>query len=411
MNDDQDYQKALAKRLVTLSGMIVFVCALAFVTKLASFDAAVHRADLDALNLLDSSALQVGDRSEGSDESHYAEYSAWLQTEHNTLYDEGTQARQALVDDLIGLGVDEATLTSEMQSDADKFTTSDYPLSPDDRQFLSFEEWRFRIGRAPRVADRLDLLNALYAPRTAHAVKSVGKRAAEPKLPPELTRQEPQFRRGGSEPSLGVKRFRLDGDYVLVDLYIGSLYGRAGLLWQDVARYSVVVEAVEAPPIYKLIGGFSDDHAVLHDDLQRKRRLRAIYGLLPIDNAKAIASEHAIRTYRQIDIFGLTFSTQRFAMAVASFLLLIMLGICMTTRTANRRGLQIISGVAHESVLDVFLDSPWSRVVIFVIIPMGAIAASLPPFVLTTIEYTIIAILASGIAVLGFLTIKYTKKQ
>ncbi len=80
MTEDQaKYESALAKRLVTLTG------------KIASLDADEYRDDLDAINTLASASLEWGGVSEDSSRNaHYAAYSAWLLTNHKSLYDLGT---------------------------------------------------------------------------------------------------------------------------------------------------------------------------------------------------------------------------------------------------------------------------------------------------------------------------------
>lgn len=388
-------QKPLSNRLVALVSVILLVSAVSLVTRLARVDASEYRNDLDALGILDSAPLPVDVAGPGRPvKSQYDTYAAWLLTHKPELAEKGYKARKAVVDDLMSRGV-AGDLRGYMAVNPDRFTTSEYILSDVELKRVTVTDWHFQVKRAPTVSDRIDLLNVLYKPRTCRAMTAVH---VPPNFPPDAE-------------SLRVTSFELEGHNLRVGSRGSDPVGRAGISRIESIVYPVDVEEIEGcPTIGELIGGLTQDHQSLHDDAARQAHLREIYGPLHINDAKTIASEQAVRTYRQVDILGLSFSTRRLPFAVASFLVLAMLGVFLTTRAAAVRHLPIVSGATEDSVLGMVVESPWARTVTLVILPALAVWAGLPPFFLTATEYillTLIGLIAFG---LGAASLVYARR-
>jgi hypothetical protein len=143
---------------------------------------------------------------------------------------------------------------------------------------------------------------------------------------------------------------------------------------------------VAGPSLYELVDAGNPEVQALAAAPDQLDRLKTIYGELKLGLAQSVVTEDFIRAYKSIDIFGFTISTHRYPFAILLLMFLSTIGIAWTVESARRGSKRVISDIHDDDVVDVALDMPWLRLVLWVIVPAFAIWASLPLFPLSNLE-------------------------
>jgi hypothetical protein len=133
----------------------------------------------------------------------------------------------------------------------------------------------------------------------------------------------------------------------------------------------------------------------------RKARLGGLYGLLPIEEAKSIASKGLTDAYQSISIFGFSFSTRLFPYAVLVCMTMAILVTWITIGSANRESLRILTDFSDPDVMDLLMDYYVGRVILWAILPPLAIVASLPPVPIGVYQRSALIVATVVLAVAG----------
>ena len=138
-------------------------------------------------------------------------------------------------------------------------------------------------------------------------------------------------------------------------------------------RIKTRTESTDGPSFYTLLNGGNLDVEKLARNESQLTRLGEVYGRLQYSLAKSLASEDFSRAYRSITIFGLTFSTRRFAFAIMIFCLATMLAIAWVVH-------QSVAAEMVKEQIQLPLRNLYARSLIWIVLPQAAIVSALPPF-------------------------------
>lgn len=397
------FKVALAKRLNTLTAQLVAVSCLALVVFVANIDGKDYREDYEGLKLIDNlPSAQVS----AADPKYKFNY--WLAANHPELLRQCNQARQALIEQLAGVGFPLEETLNRMKQNPGRFSAVDIVFTDDETKQLFNTRREFSVRQAKNVGEQLDHFELLYKPRKITVATTI--ELPEPK--PLPVKQTIGMGQDSAVRMSRVDSFHADTKHKAVVLQLAHPLPpqhRAFENYQEIRCPATFVKVGMISMAYAL-GVESDASLALYNDGERRDRLRTFYGALDLDNAKAIASEQAVKAYKQIDVLGLSFSAKRFPVAVAGILSFLSVGIFVTLRQAVDRQTKVITGSTEDSVIDMIIDWLPTRCAAFLVIPLLAIWASLPPFRLGTLEIICLVVGTATILILGIASMKFAQK-
>ena len=144
----------------------------------------------------------------------------------------------------------------------------------------------------------------------------------------------------------------------------------------------------------------------LNDSTERQEFLRRTYGHLPLEQAVSLVNAGLTKSYRDVDIFGLSFSTRRFPFAVLFFLVVALLGILVTLRMAKQHSLRIFHDITADDALDVLVDSLPARCLLWGVLPALALLQALPPVSLPSVEAAALYVGLAAVIGVGALNVR-----
>ncbi len=366
----------LAKRLLYFIGILLFVLALSMVSLLNKYDSREYRADVDAFNAL--TTLNEGPCI--SAVNSQSKRRKWLKSNHPEYAAQNQATRKAIVKALVDAGIDRGHIDEAKRRRPASFSAMEYVLTSEDEGILRWEGMGYVFGRIRSVSGYLDRLNALHGARQLSIAIAIEDHSI-------LTDDDPNKLWESRPPSQYheylLHGFHLKNGMIHFDLEIPPNTPDQGIL--NGIDVSVKTKDVQIPSIAH-VTEINGPLANLHADARHKQGLRTTYGNLGLEEAKSIAFESSVESHKRVKMFGFSFSTRRFPLALLAVLLLVATGNLITLRQAEKGSLRVISGVASESPFDILLDCPTSRFLIWTIIPVFALWASWPPYALGRAE-------------------------
>lgn len=146
---------------------------------------------------------------------------------------------------------------------------------------------------------------------------------------------------------------------------------------------SVILKAdvvtFDGPSFSEILFAKHNEIEKLAQDNSQLTRLAEIYGRLQLSLAQSLTIEEFSRAFRSIDIFGLTFSTRRFAIGVMAFCFLTLTAIAWMVNQSS--SVEIVPGQIQLPLYNVYF-----RFLAWVVLPQAAIYFSLPPYDLSMSE-------------------------
>jgi hypothetical protein len=409
----------MSKRLIFLTRANIIIFLFALVALLHRLDAADLEEDIRALDLLQSVAAQ--DVSQAFvDGSVYTRARLWLENHDPTLAEQNRQARQRVTDLLGEVGVQPETLAQikgQAGFTADMFQLLDFPVAESSLQLqpgvataqgvlptsIGVIPGANVLGRqaldtaSQSVDELIDRFLAVTEPLSLTVAVSL----ADTGLPNLAGHQT-------SCPAI-LQSVTLSGNVVTARFEEpASAFDPSSFVQQQpllpcsfTEELAVVTQQVQAPSLYDFLSGSVPDPEVgeLRANPELLGRLQSVYGRIKFSLAQQIAAEDFAQAYKSIDIFGFTISTRRFPFAVLLLSVLVAWAIAWTVELARRSGQHIITGKSEEDVVDILLDLAPLRTVIWVVLPLLAILASLPLFPLSRVEL-IVTVAGAALCVL-----------
>lgn len=388
-------KQSLGKRLVIFVSVTVIGFSFSLLSALNKLDSSDHKADLAALNLLTQFEKRPVERSLNSEQ----ELRGWLEKTKKQISDKNLAARKQLIKWLEATGVKKEEVTRQKGQRPQEFSATEFELASDDRNILQRKQidqgygqmsYRYVLATRQTVDDHLQRLNVLFVPRKLVVATDIVNE---------------QLREPAARPNLPLQGFSLvDGQFIL-RFHMTIAAGQSAVVETSDMHFTAAVEKVEIPSIAEVTMAGVGTLKRLYKDNRRTRRLAAVYGDLTLVSARSLASEYAVKSYKEIELLGFTFSTHRFPLALAVILTIVSLGNFLTVRTARRERLAIITDVTNESVFDILLHTLGVRVVVWMIIPILAIWLALPPFPLVLFEKAFLGLASLVILILGWRTV------
>ncbi|MCA9026579.1 MAG: hypothetical protein KDA86_15340 [Planctomycetaceae bacterium] len=145
------------------------------------------------------------------------------------------------------------------------------------------------------------------------------------------------------------------------------------------------------------------NHALLAlgRDPERMAYLRRTYGHMLLEDATGLASDGLTQAYRSLSLFGFSFSTRRFPMAVLVCLAAALWQTLAALIAARRQGMRMLVEIVDDATIEVLVSNRVARFALWIVLPLTALWASLPLVRLPDNELKLIIIGAGLLAMLG----------
>lgn len=376
----------LAKRLIFISRVIVGVLVIMIPVFLLKQEENNLRLDVESFSII-SKVNSI--RSEEFESNPFNKrILLWLQKEHKDLYDTHMGLRQTITTWLLEKQLTTHSELGTIKND-DKgagFTLLSYELTDSDRQILSDLP-----SYDSSVKAQLAHFNILSVPRSL-------------RIATRLTNNLPNTSEFAELPQGQIGRLYLEGNEAILQ-FSSALQGPSDI------RLTVVTQNVDAPAILT----FAQENAASAAGMiatvnSDRQRLDTVYANVPLYLAAQIASERLVSLYSTVDILGFSLARENLPWGILIIMITLLGASFITLRKALSHSLKIVSDVVSEDAFDILLDSMIGRVAIWIIVPLLAIAASLPSSPFTEME--IILLIVGGLLslLLGYRCILLSNK-
>lgn len=97
-----------------------------------------------------------------------------------------------------------------------------------------------------------------------------------------------------------------------------------------------------------------------------------------MDKALELVGEDYMEAYERMDVFGLSISTTSLPLVSLAFFIFMLAGIYAMLREARKGNYRIISETDNEDITDFFIKRKYMRFLIWVVLPLLSLGASMP---------------------------------
>lgn len=163
-----------------------------------------------------------------------------------------------------------------------------------------------------------------------------------------------------------------------------------------VVRFPVQTIKADGPELFVLFGLDEKNRGL--NDLTELNKLVVHYGDLPMGKAMDMIGNDYMEAYENVDVFGFSFSTTSLPLALLCFFFFLSIGLYLMIRQGEKLRLKVISETNVEDITDFFVKRPMVRMVLWLILPLAALAATLPSL---PVENEKLIVLGSGALLLG----------
>ena len=374
--------EVLAKRLNAYAGSIVLVSSIALIVFLTNISSEDYRVDFEALKTLS----ELKDISVSTGDSRFG-FNKWLANEEHELLKECNEARSFIVNALSDFGVNKESILRSIEANPEDFSFVDLVRSKFETEFMIRDggTYKIKMNSARNVAELMDRFESIYAARRFGIVRSIKLPLNKPRIVSELRDSK------NNETRQVEVRFFAVHDSNKVDAIISltlSPFDRAPI--QELITFPAEIVEVDGLSLAAAMDLVTPSGSKLYADGEHRIRLRKIYGNLDVANAMSITSEQFVRSYKHVEILGMSFSAKNVAFAVCIILLILTICLSVTVRHAVVLKHKVISEVSGESQIELIIDWLPTRVIGLGILPIAAVWGSLPPFPLGFANYLIL---------------------
>ncbi|MCA9076855.1 MAG: hypothetical protein KDA93_17645 [Planctomycetaceae bacterium] len=145
----------------------------------------------------------------------------------------------------------------------------------------------------------------------------------------------------------------------------------------------------------------NDALLALGSDADRMAYLRRTYGHMLLEDATGLASDGLTQAYRSLSLFGFSFSTRRFPLAVMVCLVAALWQTLAALVSLRRQGIGILVEIIDDATIEVLISNRFARFALWVVLPLTALWASLPLVRLPDSELQLLIVGAGLVAMLG----------
>ena len=389
----------LAKRLIFISRVIVTVLIITVPVFLLKQEENDRHQDVEAFSVIS----QVNDKKPLPLDSNLfnGRVLPWLKREHKELYDTHIGLRQTITNWLLENKLTTQDELGGIKNDAkgSGFTLFSYELTDSERKIL------FEIPpKTNSVKQHLERFDVFSKPRSIHIVTRLIENLLD--ISNLIQIQDVKF-----------ERLYLDGNEVILKFRFRNPSRQGNP--SDI-RLAVDTQKVRAPAILTFAQeNTTNAEANLGDSVVEaltatvksdRQRLDAVYANVPFQFATQIASERLIRTYGTVDVLGFSLARKNLPWGILVVMISLLGASIITLRTAIDYSLKIVSEVVSEDAFDILLDSMIGRVAIWIVVPLLAIAASLPTSPLSEMEVVLLTAGALLTLLLGYSCVLLSNK-
>lgn len=136
-------------------------------------------------------------------------------------------------------------------------------------------------------------------------------------------------------------------------------------------------------------------------DAERVAYLRRTYGHMLLEDATGLASDGLTQAYRSLSLFGFSFSTRRFPLAVMVCLAAALWQTLAALVSLRRQGIGILAEIIDDATIEVLISNRVARFALWVVLPLTALWASLPLVRLPDSELQLLIAGTGLVAILG----------
>ncbi len=145
----------------------------------------------------------------------------------------------------------------------------------------------------------------------------------------------------------------------------------------------------------------NDSLLALGTDPERMAYLRRTYGHMLLEDATGLASDGLTQGYRSLSLFGFSFSTRRFPMAVLVCLAAALWQTLAALVAVRRQGVRILVEIIDDATIEVLVSNRIARFALWIVLPLTGIWASLPLVRLPDNELQLLIVGTGLVAMLG----------
>ncbi len=377
--------QVLTKRVKELARNILIVSSIALIVFLTNVDSGDYRADYEALNTLS----ELSDISVSAANPDY-KFNEWLAEKEPTLVKDCNEARSSLIHDLSQCGFDKETLHGNIDEWPASYSAVDIVFSDAELEFMTRQPgstYHMDVDKARNVGQLLDRFELVHAPRGLAVVRRV-------KLPEEKPQPQSQ---PGSRPDSERRYSQIRGFHtdrkrngMVVQISHPEPAGYRDRERRQAVLCPAEIVSVDGLSLAEAMDLETPSGVRLFRDPEHRSRLRAIYGELDVQSAMSITSEQFVRSYKQVEILGMSFSAKRLPMAMCAILLILVACLYITVRQATALPRRMVAKVFEASPMEMIVDWFPVRVIALVLLPLVAIWASHPPFPLGVWDYAVL---------------------
>ena len=138
------------------------------------------------------------------------------------------------------------------------------------------------------------------------------------------------------------------------------------------------VVTIAGPSPADLILGQDREATELRSDAARIGRVDRLYGGLSLEEARTIVSRAIASRYDAVNLVGIEFPAEYFALGLAFASAAVMLAILTTLRLALSRGATPLCFEETDSLASLMLGNTWGRTLLWLIVPLLAMVGARP---------------------------------
>lgn len=394
-------EEILSKRIILLTNAMIVLSCLGFLALIHRVDASYKAKEYLSLNRLRNCIEQVPKDADHQEVAFYAAKD-WLMNNKPEVFAQNQQLADsfALQLDSAGFGQDviaikqqqaqpDATpgfmLINVISTDTERCDMDFGDLNGNHRLNFFAQQYRKLLSPVKFVVVtgmmKSALPFAMQQNRALQSVKSADKHSLPQEFPMEgdfqLPMEQPELLPPppGKRPhNARIERVAFENDSLRITFVITS--GLLQTVGDEELSVPVKTTVVNGPTWMDLYG-FDPDYKTLGKKVELQKLIKH-YGDLPMDKVVDMIGNDYMEAYERIDIFGFSFSSTSLPLALLAFFLFLSTGLYLMVREAKRKSLKVLSEFNNEEITDYFVKNVWIRTVLWLILPIGALVATLP---------------------------------
>lgn len=367
----------LSKRVILLTNTLLILCAIGFLALIHRVDASFKEKEYTTLNRLHNCIMSLPDgidKTENLDEL----YNDWLKANNKTVHGQLFDLRVNLLRELDSAGFGKQIRTGKGMRDfrislalpviTDSISPEFPPGTLEDNNKLRYFAEQFNYLQNHVV------LQYATAFRPGDVKKAIAERNAVFLAALQKVEQADTAGHDHMLSNMILMQLVLDGD---------SCRFVFGLREQDQLDDDAVSIAVPVQtatlPMDKLhsLYGVSTLYSRVGNGHEIQKLVKN-YGEIPMDKALELVGEDYMEAYERMDVFGLSISTTSLPLVSLAFFIFMLAGIYTMLREAGKANYRIISETENEDITDFFIKRKFMRFLIWVILPLLSLGASMP---------------------------------